>query len=58
MNHLKRFTICVVANHKWVKVGYPHSSDGETTGTFLRCQRCGKEDHEAGAVGRGAGGMF
>ena len=52
MNNLKRFTLCLV-NHKWVKVGYPTGSDGETTGTFLRCLRCGKEDHDAGSVPRG-----
>jgi len=57
MNLLKR-SVCLVANHKWVKVGYPPSSDGEAAGTFLRCRRCGKEDHEAGAVARGAGGFL
>ena len=43
MNNLKRFTVCKLAGHKWAKVGYPPSSDGETAGTFLSCQRCGKE---------------
>lgn len=57
MNSLKRFTVCL-AGHKWVKVAYPTSPDGEATGTFLRCQRCGKEDHDAGSVARGAGGAF
>ena len=58
MNNLKRFTVCKLANHKWVTIGYPPAADGETSGHFLRCQRCGKENHEAGAVARGAGGMF
>ena len=58
MNNLKRFTICKVAGHDWVTIAYPQSRDGETSGTFLRCQRCGKEDHEAGSVARGAGPVF
>jgi len=56
VNNLKRFSICKLAGHKWVKVAYPTSADGEGAGTFLRCQRCSKEDHEAGTVARGAGG--
>ncbi len=58
MNNLKRFTVCKLANHKYVKVGYPQGPDGETAGFFLRCQRCGKEDHEAGAVARGGGAFI
>lgn len=58
MNNLKRFTVCKLVNHKYVKVGYPPSADGEASGTFLRCLRCGKENHEAGSVARGAGPMF
>jgi hypothetical protein len=57
MNNLKRFTICKLANHKYVKVAYP-PVDGEPSGMFLRCLRCGKENHNAGTVPRGAGGMF
>jgi hypothetical protein len=57
MSNLKRFSVCL-AGHKWVKVAYPPSPDGEATGTFLRCLRCELEDHNAGTVGRGAGGMF
>ena len=53
MNNLKRFTVCKVAGHKYVTIGYPRGSDGETSGTFLRCLRCGKENHDAGTVGRG-----
>ena len=58
MNNLKRFTVCKLAGHKWVKVAYPPSADGEAAGTFLRCQRCDKENHEAGTVARGAGGII
>lgn len=58
MNNLKRFTVCKLADHKYVKVAYPPSSDGEAGGTFLRCLRCGKENHEAGSVARGAGPMY
>ena len=58
MNNLKRFTLCKLAGHDYVKVAYPPSPEGESTGTFLRCLRCGKENHEAGTVARGAGGLF
>jgi len=57
MNNLKRFTICRFG-HKWAKVPYPPSPEGEASGTFLRCLRCGKENHDAGSTARGAGGMF
>jgi len=55
MNNLKRFTICKVMAHDWATIGYPAGHDGETSGTFLRCLRCGKENHEAGTVARGPG---
>lgn len=58
MNNLKRFTVCKVAGHKWLTIAYPAGADGETSGTFLRCRRCGKEDHDAGTVARGAGPSF
>ena len=58
MDRLKRWTICVIANHRWAKAPYPAGSDGEAGGTFLRCLRCGKEDHDAGTVARGGGSMF
>ena len=48
MNQLMRFTVCKMTGHKWAKVGYPRTANGETSGHFVRCQRCGKEDHEAG----------
>ena len=55
MNNVKRFTVCKLAGHKWASIPYPPSSDDEGSGRFLRCQRCGKENHEAGSVARGAG---
>ena len=58
MNNFKRFTICKLAGHSWLKIGYPPGSDGEASGVFRRCGRCGKEDHKAGTVPRGAGGGF
>ena len=58
MNQLKRFTVCKLAGHTYVKVAYPTGSDGEAPGTFLRCKRCGKENHEAGTVARGLGTAF
>jgi hypothetical protein len=59
MDNLKRFTVCKLAGHKWNKIPYPPGPDGESTSaTFLRCQRCGKEDHNAGTVARGGGSMF
>ena len=54
-NNLKQFTVCL-AGHKWAKVSYPPTADGEASGTYLRCLRCDKENHEAGTVPRGAGG--
>ncbi len=58
VNNWKRFSVCKLAGHKWAKVAYPPSSDGEAAGTFLRCLRCGKENHEAGTVARGGGSVF
>ena len=58
MDNLKRFTICKVLNHDYVTIRYPVGADGETGGTFLRCQRCGKENHDAGTVARGAGPLL
>jgi hypothetical protein len=49
MNNLKRFTVCKVMNHKWAKTSYPPSPDGGVVGTYLRCRRCGKENHEGGS---------
>ena len=46
MNQLTRFTVCMLINHKWVKTRYPPGSDGEAGGFFVRCRRCGKENHD------------
>jgi hypothetical protein len=48
MNNLKRMTVCKLLNHKWVKTSYAPSPAGEAVGTFLRCRRCGKENHGTG----------
>ena len=53
MKNLKRFTVCKLAGHKWVRTGYPRAPEGEASGSYLRCQRCGKENHNAGTVARG-----
>ena len=46
VNNLKRFTVCKIRNHHWAKVAYrPHEDDTEY---FLRCMRCGKENHDIG----------
>ena len=59
MNNLKRFTICKLAGHSWNKISYPPTRDSdEQSGTFLRCARCGKENHEAGTHARGGGSVF
>ena len=58
MSKLKRFTVCKLAGHDWARISYPPSLDGEASGTFLRCQRCGKENHEAGTHARGGGGAL
>ena len=58
MNNLKRFTVCKLAGHDYVKVAYPPAPDGEAAGTFLRCRRCGRENHEAGTHARGGGGLI
>ena len=47
---LKRFTVCKLMGHKWVKTGYPPAADGEAAGFFGRCRRCGKEDHKTVAL--------
>jgi hypothetical protein len=57
-DRLTRFTVCKLAGHAWGKVDYPRGTDGEATGTYLRCRRCRKENRTAGTVARGAGGLF
>jgi hypothetical protein len=58
MNNLKRFTTCKLLSHSWTKISYPVGPDGERAGSFLRCLRCGKEDHDAGTVPRGPNGAM
>jgi hypothetical protein len=58
MDNLKRFTVCKLAGHDWAKSPYPRTADGDGTGTFMRCLRCGKENHNYGTVARGAGPLF
>ena len=48
---MKRYTLCKIADHDWKKVGYP---DSEGSAYFLRCLRCGKENHNAGGAVPGA----
>jgi hypothetical protein len=57
MNKVKRFSVCLFG-HKWAKVPYPPSPEGEASGTFMRCLRCGHENHNLGTVARGAGGAI
>ena len=40
--NVKRFTVCLFS-HKWTKVRYPGEED---TGFFIRCLRCGHENHD------------
>ena len=49
MNQLKRFTVCMLMNHKWVKTRCPLGSDGEAGGLFVRRRRCGLENHDTGS---------
>ena len=51
---LIRMTVCKLAGHKWATTPYP-GSDG--AGYFLRCQRCGKENHKGASVRPTGGGM-
>ena len=53
---LKRLTLCKLVDHRWQKTPYPAGADGERSGMYLRCRRCGKEDHKAGTSARGPSG--
>jgi hypothetical protein len=48
VNNWKRFTVCKVKNHKWARIAYQPGADDSQF--FLRCQRCGKENHEGSSV--------
>ena len=55
MNDLvKRLTVCKVRGHDWAKTPYPREANGDGTGTFMKCLRCHKENHDYGTVARGA----
>jgi len=58
MDNLKRFTTCKLLDHRWAKISYPVGRDGERAGMFLRCLRCGKEDHDVGSVPKGPNGAM
>ena len=58
VNNLKRHTVCMVSGHRWTMIGYPAGADGEPSGTFLRCLKCAKEDHETGTVAGGSWGYM
>jgi hypothetical protein len=58
MNNLKRFTVCKLRGHDWAKVPYPRTADGDDSGTFMKCLRCRKENHNYGTVARGAGPLY
>jgi hypothetical protein len=50
---LKRWTLCLVMGHKWTNVPYPRA-DGAT---FLKCSRCGHENHSGQSVRPTGAGM-
>src|SRR6478735_1291590 len=53
VDNVKRFTVCIVAGHKWGRIAYqPHEGD---RGCFLRCSCCGKEMHDLQMHGPGIG---
>ncbi len=41
--NLKRWSICLVRGHKWLRVPYDSHED---TGYFVRCRVCGHENHD------------
>jgi hypothetical protein len=48
--NVKRWTVCLF-RHDWAKVRYPGGGDGdEDTGYFIRCVRCGHENHDVGGT--------
>ena len=47
---------CFVVGHKWHKLAYEGADTGD--GFYLRCRRCGKENHDDDPGGvRGAMGL-
>ncbi len=49
----KRWTICLVMGHKHTQIAYNQEDD---SGRFLRCLRCGVENHKGSSV-RPTGGF-
>ena len=47
MRLLKRWTVCLVINHRYNKLQY---GDHDDSGYFLRCRRCGHERHGGTSV--------
>lgn len=43
----KRWTACLLRSHRWATVAYPAPKD-EQAGYFIRCLRCGYENHKSG----------
>ena len=43
--NLKR-VVCFVQSHRWAKRQYPNDEPG--AGYYLRCLRCGKDNHGTG----------
>jgi hypothetical protein len=43
--NVKRWTICLLLGHKWLKVPYAGHED---TGFFVRCRVCRYENHNVG----------
>jgi hypothetical protein len=45
--NIKRITVCKLRDHDWASIPYPGT---EAAGRFLRCLRCGKENHSTGGT--------
>jgi hypothetical protein len=48
--NVKRWTICILLGHKWLKVPYGGHED---TGFFVRCRVCNHENHNVGTRSTG-----
>lgn len=47
MGQLSRWTVCLVANHRYHRIQY---GKGDDSGYFLRCRRCGHENHNDSSI--------
>ena len=45
--NLRRWTLCLLAGHKWNRIPYGKHDD---SGFFVRCARCGYENHEGASI--------